>query len=202
MTTTVFSEFELRAMSVKFDEEAEYEKCDCVGSSEEGMNTRVVSKKCRGVVNKKVAKGDGTGSLKISAHIPYGQYVKAYGMDLDTLKDGVYAYGRNSVHKKMSIVQDVYDEDGNEKLKAYPNCIIESGIARKIENGAEEVAELELEISIMPDEHGNGMYEAIVTDTLDKSVASTWMTAFTPDLVAKTTQETTMQEATTQEAVQ
>ena len=65
---------------------------------------------------------------------------------------------------------------------AYPNAVIESGTAKKIENGAEEVAEVELEISVMPDEYGNGKYEALVDD-IDDTVANTWMTAFAPDLV-------------------
>ena len=54
---------------------------------------------------------------------------------------------------------------------------------RKIENGAEEVAEVEMEVSVMPDEFGNGMYEAPANDLADETVKSTWMTAFTPELV-------------------
>ena len=68
-------------------------------------------------------------------------------------------------------------------MKAYPNGVMNSGVARKIENGAEEVAEIELEIGVMPDEYGNGLYEAPV-EGLDESVAEEWMTAFTPDLVS------------------
>lgn len=187
MYEPVFSEFDLRSMGIKLEGEKEYVSCDCVGTCEEAMNIRGVSKKCRGVVRKKKIKGDGTGILKISAHIPYGMYVKMFGMNLDTLKDGVYAYGVNSIHKNMSIVQDVYDEDGVEKLKAYPNCVIETGIARKIENGAEEVAEVNLDISVMPDEDGNGEYEAVVVEELDEEVKSKWMTAFSPALVKKET---------------
>lgn len=185
MYEAVFSEFDLRAMGIKLEGETKYASCDCVGTCEETMNVRSVSKKCRGVVRKKKTRGDGTGALKISAHIPYGMYVKMFGMDLDTLKDGVYAYGANSVHRSMSIVQDVFDEDGVEKLKAYPNCVIETGIARKIENGAEEVAEVNLDISVMPDEDGNGEYEAVVVEGLDEEVKSKWMTEFSPALVKK-----------------
>lgn len=105
-------------------------------------------------------------------------------MDLDTLIAGVKAYGRNSTHEGFSTVMDIEDEDGASKLKAYPNCIMESGVTRKIENGAEEVAELELEISTLPDEYGNGMYEALVEE-LDETVAGQWMTAFEPALVQK-----------------
>lgn len=180
--STVFSEYELRKIGIKIEGEEGYETVECVGSCEEGMNAKVVTKKCRGVVRKKTVKGDGTGTLKFSMHIPYAIYTKAFGMELDGLIDGVKAYGENSRHKTMSIVEDVFDEDGNEKFKAYPNCIIETGLTNKIENGAEEVAEIELEVSVMPDEHGNGMYEALASG-LDETVKSKWMTAFTPELV-------------------
>lgn len=190
MTKGVFSEFEVRKQSIKLEGSESYTSCDCVGSCEESMNTRVITKKCRGVVSKTKVKGDGTGTLKLSLHMPYEQYIKAYGMEREDLKDGVYAYGQNSSHKTMSIVQDVYDEDGARKLKAYPNCIIQSGITRKIENGADTVAEIELEVSVMPDENGEGMYEALVSGetemtVLEKTTADKWMTNFTPELVKK-----------------
>lgn len=194
--SAVFSEYELREMGISFDvmttdengavsynKSPSYQSANCVGSSEEELETRVISKSCRGVVVKKVVKGKGTGTLSISMHCPYDVYIKAYGMELDTLIDGVKAYGTNSIHKPFAIVQHVYDEDGNEKFKAYPNCIIESGKTSKIENGAEEVVEIELEISLMPDNYGNCEYEALAKEV---SSITTWMTAFTPDLVKVT----------------
>lgn len=183
MTNGVFSDFELDQMGLKFADSEDYAKVDCVGSCEEEMETKVISKKCRGTVAKTRTKGTGAGSLKISAHIPWLVYTEAYGMKLDTLIEGVMAYGRNSVHKVFGLVMHIKDEDGVEKLKAYPNCIMTNGVTRKIENGAEEVAELEIEISVMPDDYGNGLYEAIVDELTDETVKNTWMTAFTPELV-------------------
>jgi hypothetical protein len=180
---SVFSEYELREMAVKFKSEESYVNADCVGSCEEEMETKVVSKSCRGVVVKETVKGTGKGTLKLSMHMPYEIFKKAYGMQLDTLKEGVLAYGQNSRHEAFSITQHVFDEDGNEKFKAYPNAIIKTGIARKIENGAEEVAEVELEVSVMPDEYGNGMYEALASELTDETAKTTWMNAFTPELV-------------------
>ena len=183
MTNGVFSEFELEEMGIKFASSEEYQAANCVGSSEEEMNVKVVSKKCRGAVVKKVPKGDGTGALKISMHMPYEIYKKAYGMELDTLVDGVSAYCRNSRHESFAITQHVYDEDGAEMFKAYPNCIIEKGKTSKIENGTEEVAEIELEVSVMPDEYGNGVYSALAEELTDETIKNTWMTAFTPNMV-------------------
>lgn len=183
LPTTVFSEYELRKMSIKVGDKGTYKPADCVGSMEESLNTKVITKSCRGVVVKTRVKGDGTGTLTISLHMPYDLYVSVYAMEFETLKEGVVAYGQNNVHPVFSIVCDVFDEDGNEKFKAYPNCIFQSGVARTIENGAEEVAEIEMEVSLMPDEYGNCMYEAVASALTDETVKNTWLTAFTPELV-------------------
>ena len=183
MTNGVFSEYELRAMGIKFKSGEEYKTASCVGSCEESMEAKVVTKSCRGVVIKTTVKGTGKGTLNLSMHMPYDIYKQAYGMGLDTLIDGVSAYGQNSVHEAFSITQQLFDEDGVEKFKAYPNCIIMSGVANKTTNGAEEVAELELEISVMPDEYGNGVYEALVSELSDETLKTQWMTKFEPSMV-------------------
>lgn len=183
MTNGVFSEYEVREMGIKFKSGEAYQTANCVGSSEEEMEAKVVSKSCRGVVVKKTVKGTGTGTLSLSLHVPYAIYTQAYGMELDTLVEGVKAYGQNSVHEAFAITQHVYDEDGVEMFKAYPNCIIESGKTAKTENGAEEVAEIELEISVMPDEFGNGVYQVLATDLTDETLKTNWMTKFAPSMV-------------------
>lgn len=176
------SDFELEEIGFKFDGEDAYESVACIGSCEEDMAVKAITKKCRGVVSKKRAKGTGEGTLKITAHLPWAIFNKAYGMNLDTLKEGVKAYGRNSIHKTFSLVARVLDEDNNKKFKAYPNCVINTGIVRKIENGGEEVAEMELEIGVSPDDYGNGLYEATEEELTDETLKTTWMTAFTPEL--------------------
>jgi hypothetical protein len=183
---SVFSEFEVDQLGFKFKDDDAYQSAECIGSYEEAMDSKVITKKCRGVVKKKIVKGTGTGTIKITAHIPYDIYTTLYGMNLDSLIAGVKGYGLNSVHPTFGLVAHVKDEDGNVKYKAYPNCVIESGKSNKIENGAEEVAELELEISVSPDDYGQGVYEAL-DDGLDDTVSGKWMTAFTPELVKKTT---------------
>lgn len=182
MTNGVFSEYELRKMGIKTKGASAFEEANCVGSCEEELDAKVISKSCRGVVFKKTVKGAGTGKLVISMHMPMSIYNDVYGMNLDSLIEGVKAYGTNSIHKGFACTQNVFDEDGVEKFKAYPNCIIETGVKRKIENGAEEVAEIELEVSLMPDEHGNCVYEALASE-LDETVKSKWMTGFEPSMV-------------------
>lgn len=176
------SEFEVKKIGFKFEGEETFQAVECIGSMEEDMAVKTITKKCRGVVRKKRSKGTGEGTVKLSLHIPYAIYVKAFGMDLDSLKDGVYAYGENSRHKVFSMVAQVEDEDGNEKMKAYPNGVMNTGVVRKVENGAEEVAELEMEVGVMPDEYGNGLYETLVNAD-DEETVNEWMTAFDPAMV-------------------
>ncbi len=187
MNNGVFSDFELDQLGIKFKSKTEYMSVDCVGSCEEEMESKVITKSCRGIVVKKVVKGTGNGTLKITAHIPWEVYTGFYGMNLDSLIEGVKAYGTNSVHENFGAVMHIKDEDGAEKFKAYPNCVMETGVVRKIENGAEEVAELEIEASVMPDEYGNGLYEALASELTDDTVKTKWMTSFTPELVQTVT---------------
>ena len=182
-TNEVYSEFELAEMGIKFENDPSYTAANCTGSCEEELDARVVTKKCRGVVAKKVVRGTGTGKLVVSMHCPISIYDSMFGLKLKTLIEGVKGYGQNSKHGNFSITQKVLDEDGVVKFKAYPNCVVETGVKRKIENGAEEVAEIELEISVMPDEYGQGMYEALESELGEGAAKTTWMTAFTPEMV-------------------
>lgn len=182
----VFSEYELREMGVKVAGQEKFTTASCVGSCTEALDVVQISKKCRGVVAKTRVKGAGTGTLSLIMHVPYALYVAIYDMaERADLIEGVQGYGTGNVHKEFTIVARVFDEDGNEKLKAYPRCIMLSGPNRPIENGAEEVAEMELEVSLMPDDNGYCVYEAIASTLTDDTVKTTWMTAFTPELVKK-----------------
>ena len=182
MTNGVFSDFEVEKIGVKFVNATETKSMNCVGSIEEEMTQKNITKKCRGVTVKNITKGTGEGVLNISVHMPYEIYKEAMGMELDTLKDGVIAYGSNSVHKEFCLTAYVKDEDGEAKYKAYPRCTFAKKPVVTIENGAEEVAHVEGEINLSPDTYGNGMYEALA-EGLDTSVATSWLEAFTPELV-------------------
>lgn len=180
---TVFSEFEARQMNFTLDETVY--RVECIGSVEEENEVRKTIKKCRGVTKKTRTKGTGAGTLKITAHMPYELYVKLHGMDKSSLAQGVYAYGTQSLHPVVLITALILDEDDVEKFKAWPQCTVSTGPARKIENGAEEVAETEMEISYGPDDNGEGFYEALAA-SVDEAIASAWMEEWTPALVAAT----------------
>lgn len=183
----VFSEYEIKEASIRFEDatpEAKFEKLGCVGSIDESLETITVTKKCEGVVVKSVTRGSGNGELTLSLHMRYDLYVHMFGMEDENLADGVLGYGQNSRHKNFAFVAKVKDEDGNVKFIAYPKLIIQSGLANKIENGAEEVAEIEITAYVQPDENGFAKYEALDT-LLDQTIKGKWMTEFTPELVKK-----------------
>lgn len=181
-TIEQFSEFEIKESMVKFDGETAAEKIGCVGKLGETLNAKTVTKKCEGVVVKSRTKGDGTGELAFTLHMRESVFAKMFGMVSEGLKAGVRAYGQSSRHKEFCFTCKALDEDGNVKFKAYPRCCVTTGINRSTENGAEEVAEIEVTAAIMPDEQGNGMYEAFADD-LDTTAATGWLNNFTYDLV-------------------
>lgn len=185
MTKGVFSEFEVKEQWIKIKDEESYSTMSCVGSSEEELEVKVITKKCRGVKAKEKVKGTGSGTLTESLHVPRDIYNKMYNMNRPNLKKGVYAYGQNSSHPEFSITQRVLDEDDEEKFKAYPRCILESGPKRAVENGQEEVPELELTITLLPDDNGECMYEALKSE-LDEETAGKWLEHFETSLVQST----------------
>lgn len=183
ITETVFSEVEVRRLGIKFPDTQKADVNECIGNAEEEMEVKTVTKKCRGVVTKSRTKGTGKGTLKITGHVQQDVFASMYGMEQTGLKEGVIAYGMNSLHPVVCITMEVLDEDDNKKYKAYPQCTIQSALARKIEAGTEEIAEIELEITIMPDEYGNGLYEAVESDLKDEDLKTKWMEEFTSKLV-------------------
>lgn len=183
ITAEVFSEAEVEEIAIKTKEATKADVNKCVGTLEEEMETRTVTKKCKGIVVKSRTRGTGKGTLKLALHMAQDLFAKLYGMNRERLKDGVIAYGEKSVHPEFCMAVKLRDEDGKVKYKAYPNCVISKGTSRKVENGAEEIAEIELEIAVMPDENGEGLYEATETDLTEESLKEAWMENFTPDMV-------------------
>ena len=166
---TVFSEFEARSMRFIFGEGDVYD-VQCVGKVECEAAIRNIVKNCRGSVAKKRTRPTGEGTLKVTAHIPYELYVRLHDMKREELADGVYAYGQNSLHPEVCV------------FKAWPRCTISTGANQTIENGGDEVAEVEIEIGYMPDAYNEGFYEALAAN-LDSTIKDAWLNAFTPDLV-------------------
>ena len=190
LTTSIFSSYEIRELAVKLNgvEEATFKHADCVGTLEEELEVLTVTKSCRGQVVKTRTRGAGSGTLTVSLHIPWDVYADLYNMNNEDLVDGVIAYGQGTLHPTFAMVLHVFDEDGVEGFRAYPVCTMNTGPNRSTENGAEEVAEIEVEIAVGPDEYGYVVYDALAADlgTDTAGLRTKWMTAWTPELMQKT----------------
>ena len=187
MRTIDFSKWEVRKLSIKTKNATGFKVANCVGTLEDEYEIKRVVKKCRGV-EKKVKQKPIAGTLNLSLHIPYDVYCEMFDMLRDDLKAGVQGYGMNNIHQEFCIVCEMYNEDDEMMLVAYPNCVSATGPITVIENGGEEIAETELEIALMPDENEYFRYECIPDELEDtnSTIATQWMTAFAPELVAKT----------------
>ncbi len=179
-----FSEFEIKESSIKVGDDESFEKIGCVGTAEETLNIRFVTKTCEGVEVLKKAYQKGTGKLKLTGHIKWSAYKKMLAIVDAKLKKGVGSWGTRAL-PNFTYVAKVYDEMGDVKYKAYPNCSIASDFTRKIENGAEEVAELDIELDLSPDADGCCMYECLPADleSSNPEIPQQWMTAFSRTLV-------------------
>lgn len=179
-----FSEFEIKESAIKTETEGDsFEKLGCIGSAEETLNLRYVTKKCEGVEVLKRTFQKGTGQLKLTGHIKWATYKKMLSIVDPKLKKGVGSWGTRML-PNFAYVAKVYDEVGDLKYKAWPNCSIASDFTRKVENGAEEVAELDMELDLSPDDGGCCMYECLVSELDSASdIPDQWMTAFSRELV-------------------
>lgn len=182
----VFSNYEVRKIGIKLNTTGSTQKvAECVAAMEDECETRTVTKNCRGVTAKKRTFGTGAGTITLSMHIPVELRQDIFALSRSDLKEGVMGYGRSNAHPEFCLTADVFDEDGNEKLVAYPRCVMETGPDFSVENGADEIKEDEIEISFMPDDNGYGKYYALA-EGLASEIKSSWFTNFTTELVTAT----------------
>lgn len=185
-----FAPTAIKNSSVQFREidgtQAPGTKFGCVGSIEGETTLKELIKRCEGnEVGKKVKpeKID----LTISAHIPVAVVRNLFGLKTEDLKPGIYKYSQQSVGKEFVFTADVMDEfEDVVKLIAFPKAVSATGFKFAIENGADEVAEMEVEITAYPDEQGNLYYESFVSELSDPTIAKTWHTQFNYTLVETT----------------
>ena len=127
----------------------------------------------------RLLKGTGNGTITLSMHIKLALYRKMHAMVNTGLQPGVYAFDNTSPMPEFSLAARVKDEDDNIMYLGFPRCKIEEINALNIENGAEEVAEVEMTISYMPDDYNKGEYQALDVElTGDALNGDNWMTDF------------------------
>lgn len=175
----VYSYFECDQLAMRVAGEEEYTRDDCVGTLSVERETKTVTKSCRGVVKKRKTKPTGNGTINLKMHIKMDLYRKIHAMTNEGLQPGIYAFDNTEPMPEFSLTARVKDEDDNIMFLGYPRCKIEEINSMEIENGAEEVAEVEMTVSYMPDDYNKGEYQALEVElTGDVLNADNWMTDF------------------------
>lgn len=180
---TDFPEVEVTKLGIRIGDTTKADVLTCAGKLEEEMECKTRTKKCGSRTLKTRTKGTGNGTVKIAVFMPQDMLADLHGMTRKELKDGVIAYGSNSLHAVACVTAEILDEDDNKKYKAYPNCTIQTALSRSVDNDNEDISMLELELAVMPDEHGEGLYEVIEDDLKDETVKQKWMEEFSRKLV-------------------
>jgi len=182
-TGDVYSPYECDQLAIKVAGESEYTRDDCIGTLTVERETKTITKSCRGVVKKRKTKPTGNGSITLKMHIKLNLYRKLHAMVSTGLQPGVYAFDNTTPMPEFSLTARVKDEDDVIMFKAFPRCKIEEINSLEIENGAEEVAEVELKAAYMPDDYNKGEYEAIEDELTGEVLnAENWMTSFSSEL--------------------
>lgn len=185
-TIDVFDAVTIKNASVLFKGESVTEPFGCVGKLDAESEVKEIKKVCGGVTQKKKSKPSQL-NVKISGHMKLSVLREIFGIKNDGLIDNVYSYGIDSSGKDFVFVAEEFDDfEEVSRLIAFPKCSSASGFVKSVENGAEELAETEIEITALPDEFGKLYYEAIGLSEEDKK---TWMTAFDPSKLQKGAQK-------------
>lgn len=194
--TTIVDTFDnvsIKKISFKFKGQETAIPTDCNGQLNGETEMQTVEKKCGSTVVKSKAKPIGM-TVTITAHVPVVVFREFYGLKHDDrLKPGIYSYGPDSVGTDFSLAAEVVDDfEENEKLLAFLSATSNTGLTFTIENGADEVAALELETKIMVDELGKFYHEAIVAE-LEEDLTDQWMSKLSTEVIknASTTTTTT-----------
>ena len=188
----VYSYFECDQLAMKVVGDEAYTRDDCIGSLNVERETKTVTKSCRGVVKKRKTKPTGNGTIELKLHMKLALYRRVNAMTNEGLQPGVYAFDNTKSMPELALTARVKDEDDNVMFLGYPRCKVEEINKLEIENGAEEVAEVEMKLSYMPDDFNKGEYQALEAElTGDALNAENWMTAFSSEAAQLTSGDTT-----------
>lgn len=187
----VFEDFNIEEASVQ-ELDSNYETTGtaksfgCVGTLSIEPEVQQIVKNC-GIKQLKAVTKTAYLNVTIAGHINRSVAEALFGLTSEGLVTGVKAFNVNSTSKPMCFTAKVYNMDRSEvKYIALPIIQNISGFVKNIDNGATEVAYVELEFNALFDKNNNAYYEALESELTDETVKSKWMTEFTPDLVKVT----------------
>lgn len=183
-----FDELNIENASVQFlganDVPEESKSFGCVGTMELEPELVTIVKNC-GTEEKASVTKISYLTVTIAAHIKRDVIESIFGFKTEGFKTGVKSIEKNSKTKAFTFAAEVYDMNRVKKLIALPKVECVSGFMKSIDNSATEVAYVELEFRARYDANGNIYYEAFEDEITDETVKTTWLTAFTPDLVTE-----------------
>ena len=187
-TTTVVTTFDnvsIKRIAFNFKNAENAIATDCNGQLDGETEMQTVVKKCGATEVKSKSKPINM-TVTITAHVPMEVYRRFNGLKQDErIKPGIYSYGPDSVGEDFSLAAEIVDDfEQNSKLVGMLACTSNTGLTFSIENGADEVAALELETKVMQDEFGKFYHEAIVAE-LEEDLTDQWMTNLSADVIKK-----------------
>lgn len=191
-TIEEFNEYTITNAHVQWTKEAVEEgnkhedavELGCTGSLNTETEIKIVSKICEGVPVKEWPVPQKMTATFIG-HMPVSAVRKAFGLSNKDLKPGVYSYGVDSRGAGGIFTWETLNiEETISKYLAFPNGSFVGGLKLTLENGLDEIAPVEMQLTFMKDENRKFMYEAFDYE-LDDDVKEAWMKSFNPDLVKK-----------------
>ncbi|WP_414625491.1 phage tail protein [Enterococcus faecium] len=183
---TTFDNISIKRIAFNFKNAGNAIATNCNGQLDGETEMQTVVKKCGATEVKSKSKPINM-TVTITAHVPMEVYRRFNGLKQDgRIKPGIYSYGPDSVGEDFSLAAEIVDDfEENRKLVGMLACTSNTGLTFSIENGADEVAALELEAKVMQDEFGKFYHEAIVAE-LEEDLTDQWMTNLSADVIKKT----------------
>lgn len=190
MATTIVTTFDnvsIKKIAFKFKGADSGLSTDCNGQLAGETEMQTIVKKCGSTEVKSKSKPIAM-TVTITAHIPVEVYRRFYGVAQDErIKPGIYSYGPDSIGEDFALSAEIVDDfEENEKLLGFLNCTSNTGLTFTIENGADEVAALEMETKVMVDEFNKFYHEAIVAE-LEEDLTDQWMSNLSADVIKAST---------------
>ena len=183
---TIYEEFypvSIANVGVKFKKESLSTAFGCTGVLSGETEISEITAKCGRVTKKKMSKPTEM-KVNISGFVKLDVLRRLFGMSDKGLKPGVYAYGEDSSGEEFTLTADIKDDfDDITKMIAFPKVSVSTGFKFKIDTSSDEVANVEIEATALPDENGKFYYETLLDEDSKKEFIEQWHKNFDSDVV-------------------
>ena len=182
-----FDATDIDGVSFKFKGDDEVIMTECNGSIEVETDTITKTKTCGGRTLKKLTKPSEM-TITLTAFVPIEVFRRMYGIKQDeTLKAGVYSYGKSSTGEQFALSVSVNDEwQKVHKLLAFLNTSVSSALTFSIDTTEDEVAMMEVELTAQEDGLGYWYHEAFESELPEDLTREIWMASLDESKLKKT----------------